>query len=1049
MKVEDSRRVPFHRSIAWRMAISAAGLIIFSAALVGFLQYQKHVASWEEYERDRLDSALQISSMTLLNSVDTARRQVLAIAGTPTIQRIISAVHFGGVDPFSGDREDVWRERLAQIFVSVARSHPEMSQLRLVRASDNGKEYLRVNQKAGKITIVPRSELQEKGDRGYFNKTLRLPAGQVLLDGIDLNQENGKIEIPKVPMLRIATPVFSETDEIFGLIIVNVEMKPIFEQMRRSLPAGRSFFVTNENGDYLVHPDDTKTFAFEFGRQERLQDDFPEIKTLYEGQGQAPMLVSWFQDTNGMNLATSLKVQFDLYDPERYLVLVALSPLESLFVEDSGSRNQIIAISGGLAIAGALLAVLSASLITRPLRHLTQIAQKLSQDPNLDEVAFPSHRGDEVGALRSSFLEMTNAVQVRQRKLEEREHFIREILESVFSPIIVINDRGIIQEANPATSKLFGYPEEELIGSNVSMLMPEGDRERHDMYLANYKETGHANIIGVGRELLAQGRLGQTIPVHIVVSEFRQEGTCYLVGILTDLSERYKADRLKNEFVSTVSHELRTPLTSIKGSLGLLKAEVVGGLPEQAKPMIKIAYDNCERLVRLVNDILNVEKIESGNMFFSFEKVELCSFLEHMIEANKAYADEFGIKLDIGPMPASAYVEADPDRLAQVLTNLLSNAIKFSPPGETVRVDLELDEFRARISVADHGPGIPVSFRDKIFGKFTQADSSDTRARGGSGLGLAITKAIVERHGGTITFDTEENKGTIFHFTLPLRQDEEEPSGPSEDQKNSPKILICEDDPDVRTLLGLISERMGYQSEFCSNAAEAKTLLAEGQYAAMTLDLVMPGQNGLSLINELRSNPDTEDLPIIVVSAFTDSNSVDAKQLQVTKVDWVKKPIDIAQLRLRLARAVQNFPARPARILQIEDNSDHRQIVANLVDSNVQLDFAPDWKEARRLLKTFDYDLVILDLELPDGRGEDLLPLIKANGVQAPPQVLVFSGMEPPSALFSQVDSFLVKTSASNDVIKKQIHALLSLQSTELAKVTKQSGQFFKTHDGE
>lgn len=236
-----------------------------------------------------------------------------------------------------------------------------------------------------------------------------------------------------------------------------------------------------------------------------------------------------------------------------------------------------------------------------------------------------------------------------------------------------------------------------------------------------------------------------------------------------DITATKKVERLKNEFVSTVSHELRTPLTSIRGSLGLVLGGVTGKLPAEAKAMIEIAYKNSERLATLINDILDIDKIESGQMRFALKSLNLFSLVQAVIEDNQSYAQQYNVQFKLIPevCPTPLWVYADNTRLAQVMINLLSNAAKFSPPHQTVTIQVRRRQQWIRVEVMDQGPGIPTEFRDQVFQKFAQADSSDTRQKGGTGLGLSISKAIIDRLGGRIGFETELDQGTTFYFELP------------------------------------------------------------------------------------------------------------------------------------------------------------------------------------------------------------------------------------------------------------------------------------------
>lgn len=252
-----------------------------------------------------------------------------------------------------------------------------------------------------------------------------------------------------------------------------------------------------------------------------------------------------------------------------------------------------------------------------------------------------------------------------------------------------------------------------------------------------------------------------------------QEGQVRGVTVLSrDISERKKTEQLKNEFISVVSHELRTPLTSIIGSLAMLDGGVAGQLPLQAKTLIAIAYRNSDRLIRLINDILDMEKIASGKMVFDCKVYEVMALVRRSLQINHGYAEQYGVRLVLTEVLPGAQVYVDGDRFEQVLSNLFSNAAKFSPSGGMVEICVYQLDTMVRIAVQDSGPGIPPEFRLRVFEKFAQADSSDTRQKGGTGLGLSICKEIISRMNGTIDFISEPGKGTTFFFDLPLWRSE-------------------------------------------------------------------------------------------------------------------------------------------------------------------------------------------------------------------------------------------------------------------------------------
>lgn len=245
--------------------------------------------------------------------------------------------------------------------------------------------------------------------------------------------------------------------------------------------------------------------------------------------------------------------------------------------------------------------------------------------------------------------------------------------------------------------------------------------------------------------------------------------TLRLTGISLDITELKRLERLQREFVSVVSHELRTPLTSIRGSLGLVTNDAAGPVSEKAKELLRVADRNAERLGLLIDDLLDIEKIESGMLRCHIETQSLQPVIEQALSANAPFALAHNVTLALADGSADATVAVDAQRLLQVMTNLLSNAIKFSPAGGTVELAVAQDRPQwVRVAVRDHGPGIAPNFQTRIFSKFSQGDSSDSRHKGGTGLGLAISKALVEQMGGTLGFETAAGVGTTFFFELPL-----------------------------------------------------------------------------------------------------------------------------------------------------------------------------------------------------------------------------------------------------------------------------------------
>jgi PAS domain S-box-containing protein len=463
-------------------------------------------------------------------------------------------------------------------------------------------------------------------------------------------------------------------------------------------------------------------------------------------------------------------------------------------------------------------------------------------------------------------------IAARRRTMEEAQDAAaryRAILESAKDGIITLNPSGSIEVANNAVERMFGYAPGQLDRRDVGTLFEIApDIGVVETFLERLRLKGAQ--AGRIEEFSARRKDGSIIPCEVALSPMNLANGTYFVAIIRDITERKQVEQMKTEFVSTVSHELRTPLTSIAGSLGLIAGGAAGPLSERVARLVDIALTNSKRLVRLINDILDIEKIESGKMPFDIGPVPLRLFLEQAIAANHAYAAEQDVRLELGPVPEGAVVLADPDRLMQVITNLLSNGTKFSPPRELVRVTVQPLDRRWRVSVADKGSGIPEEFRERIFQKFAQADSSDTRAKGGTGLGLSIVREIMTRLGGAISFETSEGAGTTFHVDIPAARQEEERVV---EQHGVPSILHVDDDPDVlRVVASAFEDRATVRS--AGSLAIARDELRARPYDLLILDIGLGDGSGLDLL------PET-DIPAIVFTAQDGDPTVRARVSEV------------------------------------------------------------------------------------------------------------------------------------------------------------------------
>lgn len=338
-----------------------------------------------------------------------------------------------------------------------------------------------------------------------------------------------------------------------------------------------------------------------------------------------------------------------------------------------------------------------------------------------------------------------------QTRLAVQSQRQRDINDNILDAVITLDGNGVIEEANFAAMRLFGDGVSRLDGQPCQRVLGVSLKQ-----VISQVEVSLTRANGVA------------FPAELAVSEWHETARVHYTLVVRDLTERRHMERMKDEFLATVSHELRTPLTSVLGALGLLASGAAGALPKSAVPLAEVAKRNGERLSRLIDDILDLTKLEGNQMVLQLRPQHLAPLLREALSANQGYAQRVGVHLSLEVPEGCPQVRLDADRFLQVMANLLSNAIKHSPAGDTVSVVLGWTEAVVNVKVRDRGPGIDPKFRARMFEKFSQADGSDRRAQGGTGLGLYITRMLVERMGGQVAVDSVAGEGATFVVELPV-----------------------------------------------------------------------------------------------------------------------------------------------------------------------------------------------------------------------------------------------------------------------------------------
>jgi PAS domain S-box-containing protein len=1142
--------------LSTRLTLAIVAMVIFTAVAIELVTYRGiEIASFPR-AIEGIDRQVRLLAAGLENYVDGARADVKSFRAAAALAGIVRSRRNGGRDPVDATTETVWRARMANRFVAELQAKPAYLQFRIIGIHNDGRDLVRVDRSGpgNTVRIVPDDQLQQKGAPDYVDETMALGAGQIFLSPIDLNRENGAVEPSHTPVVRIATPIYADNGAAFGLLMLNLDMRPIFAQIRAANPRGGDIYLVNQRGDYLLNPDRSKEFGFDLGKPSRIQDDYPDYASLVGANGVWSDAGSSEHGERFAAAAAVLKL-----GPGASVSVVEIVPHATIMAPIRAIRYASLLAAFAAAVGAVVMAVLLARSLTRPLREMTAAVQAFGRN---EPMRLPASAAGEIGVLVQAFKKLVDDIKSRSAALAgyaKREELYAAAVQSSNLGFLTTNTFGIITGWNPGSERLFGYSAEEAIGRGVEMLVPPERRDEIAMirekcrtgeridnfatirvgkggkpihvlfdisplhaptgelvgssgimrdvteqrlaeelfelaveacptgmmmvdrggrivmvnseveHLFGYRRdelmgqpvemlvpidmrAGHKKLrsdfskrpqsrkTGMGRDLMGMRKDGSEFALEIELNPIHIREGLLILAVVVDISERKRAERLKDEFVSTVSHELRTPLTSITAALALLTAGGAGRLPEPAARLVQIAHNNGQRLVRLVNDILDIEKIESGKMTFDLKPVDARAIIEQVIEANRAYADDFGVRVRFDADSVAGEVRADADRLAQVITNLLSNAIKFSPRGEEVVVAVARREGAIRITVRDHGPGIADEFKPRVFDKFAQADASDTRQKGGTGLGLSIVEQIVNRMGGVVGFDSAVGHGTLFYVELPSwRADVDAQLHVA---TRALDVLLCEDDDDLAAALGAKLAKAGFSVTIVTSVSEALREADSVGFAAVLVDLRLPAGDGIGLIQKLRQMPRYHDTPIIVVSADAARAREDVRAAALDILDWLDKPVDIARLLRVLDRPNLRSGSGTPRILHIDEDAQVRSVVAEAMRRSVQVISVASIEDARRALLTKSFDIAVLDVAIAAGSGPELLAELCNIDGQAIPVVLL-SAQGSNTAYADRVRAALAKSRSSIDSLIAILHRRLGM--TEKPESVEQHGI---AHDG-
>ncbi len=787
--------------------VSLIPILLISA---GFYSDARDILEKEELKNEEHEISIRETFIDAF--LNTSKQDLFFLVNSSNFQ--------GFINSEQGDQLENYKKDVVIDFSQFSKNRNIYHQIRYI--DKNGQEQIRVDNVNGVVENIPQDRLQNKADRYYFYEAIDLDPGTIYISPLDLNVENGEVEKPYNPMIRYATPVFDRGGNNVGIIILNIKVGDMLQYIRTIEGPYTSIYMVNSDGYYLVHPDRNKEWGFMLDQEENniFKDDSGIAQEIFSPkdlfQISCPNEECYI---NSKRIYLDKNVYFYLMDDhaesfqidnqEEYWIVYSKVDKGALTSLLNSSLYDIYVLIFIIFIILVLISLFFSRALVRPIYKLKEGIDIITQGDFEHRVNITSD--DEIGDLSLSFNQMTEAIQDsrkeidkkvklqtkeivnKSKELEDQQSAILNVLEDVeeekektalvardlekfklavenaYSHIVITDSEGICLYANGSVERITGFSIKEVLGKKVGTKENWGGLMSDDFYHKLWR-TIKIEKKAFSGEVKNKRKNGEEYDSFAIISPVLDEHghVKFFVGIERDISKEKQIDRAKSEFVSLASHQLRTPLSTINWYTEILLAEDAGKLNDEQKDYLKEVYKGNQRMVDLVNALLNVSRIELGTLAVEPEETDLIDLAESVLNEIKPQVSKRKQKIVKNFGKNIPKIVLDLKLMRIVFQNYISNAIKYTPEKGQIELTMKKQKNKVLISVKDNGIGIPKRQQEKIFQKLFRADNVRERETDGTGLGLYIVKSVVEQFGGKVWFESVENKGTTFYATIPL-----------------------------------------------------------------------------------------------------------------------------------------------------------------------------------------------------------------------------------------------------------------------------------------